>query len=298
LKPTLQLLDSHAWRDYELIDSGDGAKLERFGEYTFVRPEHQALWTPKQPKGVWDRAHAVFLNTSGEETGGQWQIRKPIKPDWIMKYQSILFKARFTKSRHFGVFPEQAAQWDWVIEVISQAGFPVKVLNLFGYTGLASLSAALAGAQVTHVDASKKTLTWARENQALSGLEDRSIRWIVDDALKFVLRENRRGVLYDGIIMDPPKFGRGPKGEVWTSVEMLPRLLHACVSILSPKPVFFVLTAYAIRVSALSLYNALSQIMGGKSGKVSCGELVVGDSGAHRDLSLAIFARWSSSTIS
>lgn len=292
--PEIELLSAKHWKDYELLDSGEGQKLERFGSYLFIRPEHQAVWSKSLQKNRWDAANAVFEAAAGEETGGRWAINRPLPADWPMQYRQLAFKARFSTSRHLGVFPEQAAHWDWVSEQVQAARRPVKVLNLFGYTGLASLAAAQAGAEVTHVDAAKKSLTWARENQELSGLEKRPIRWIVDDALKFVQREARRSSLYDGIILDPPKFGRGPKGEVWEFFELLPDLLGSCVSILTAKPIFLVITAYAIRSSALTLFYELQEQFVRFQGEVTCGELVVQERSAQRMISLAIYARWSS----
>jgi 23S rRNA (cytosine1962-C5)-methyltransferase len=192
-----------------------------------------------------------------------------------------------------GVFPEQAAHWDWMRGRIDAARRPVKVLNLFGYTGVASLAAASAGANVTHVDASKKTIGWARENQTLSHLDDRPIRWILDDALKFVRREVRRGAQYDGFIIDPPPFGRGPKGEIWRIEESLPELLNECRQLFTPEPLFVVLTAYAIRFSALSLYYLLSEMVANYDGTLSGGETVIAERSTGRLLSTAIFARWS-----
>lgn len=210
-----------------------------------------------------------------------------------MQYKGLRFTARVSSSRHLGVFPEQASHWEWISQVIKAAGRPVKVLNLFGYTGLASLAAAQAGASVTHVDASKKSVAWARENQELSHLEQKPIRWILDDAVKFVQRESRRQAVYDGIIMDPPKFGRGPKGEVWECFDMLPDLLKTCRSILLPRPLFIVITAYAIRASALSLFYALEDMTNGLEGGLETGELVLRERSAGRILSTAIYARWS-----
>src|SRR5512138_2706497 len=226
------LLESARWKDYALIDSGDGLKLERFGKYVFVRPESQAMWKRSLEK-EWKNADAVFQPT-GEESGGHWDFKKKVDEQWNMSYplsarldyasaqRGITFKAMTTPGRHLGVFPEVAAHWDWLSELIAGAKREINVLNLFGYTGLASLAAAAVGAKVTHVDASKKSVNWARDNQALSILDDKPIRWIVDDAVKFVQREARRGAKYDGIILDPPKFGRGPKGEVWEVYKSLP----------------------------------------------------------------------------
>ena len=291
--PTIHTLAGPVWEDYELVDSGNSAKLERFGPYLFIRPEHQASWKRSLSVKRWDSAQGKYYPTSGEETGGRWEYRQPVEPSWKMHYKGLTFLARATSSRHLGVFPEQAAHWDWISGCIKAVNRPVRVLNLFGYTGLASLAAAQAGALVTHVDASRKSVGWARENQALSGLKDHPMRWIVDDALKFVQREGRRGVQYDGIILDPPKFGRGPKGEVWECLEMLPELLEACRQTLAPEPLFVVITAYAIRASALSLYYALDQMMHGVGGSISCGELVIEERSGNRTLSMAIFARWS-----
>lgn len=286
------LLESPNWKDYELLDSGDGLKLERFGPYRFVRPEVQAMWKRSLPESVWRDVHGVFQPTS-EESGGHWDLRKKnIDEKWMMKYAGIKFWAMTTPGRHLGVFPEVAAHWDWCANLIEKAGRPTKVLNLFGYTGLASLMAAQAGAAVTHVDASKKSVTWARDNQALSGLEQKPIRWIVDDALKYVEREGRRGVKYDGIILDPPKFGRGPKGEIWEVYESLPELLKICRSVLSENPLFMVATIYAVRASAVHLYQTLGELLGLFNGKLDAGELVTRESGAGRLLSQAVYARW------
>ena len=211
--PTFTLLESSRWNDYALLDSGDGLKLERFGNTIFVRPESQAMWK-RTLDSEWKNAHAVFQPT-GEESGGHWDFKKKVDEQWTMHYplphtnKGLTFKAMPTPGRHLGVFPEVAAHWDWFSDLITQSKREINVLNLFGYTGLATLAAAAAGAKVTHVDASKKAVSWARDNQALSNLTEKPIRWIVDDVLKFVQREARRGTKYDGIILDPPKFGRG-----------------------------------------------------------------------------------------
>jgi 23S rRNA (cytosine1962-C5)-methyltransferase len=302
----LTLLESPNWKDYELLDSGDGLKLERFGAYRFARPEVQAMWKRGLPESAWREAHAVFQPTS-EESGGHWDLKKKVAEKWEMGYaltpgsahtergtREIKFWAMTTPGRHLGVFPEVAAHWDWFSTLIEKAGRPTKVLNLFGYTGLASLMAARSGAAVTHVDASKKSVTWARDNQLLSGLEDKPIRWIVDDALKYVQREARRGVKYDGIILDPPKFGRGPKGEVWEVYESLPELLEACRAVLSEQPLFVVATIYAVRASAVHLYQTLGEMMSPFNGKLDAGELVTRESSEDRLLSQAVYARWES----
>jgi 23S rRNA (cytosine1962-C5)-methyltransferase len=296
--PQLTLLTPPAWSEYELLDSGRGHRLERYGPYTFVRPEHQAIWQPALPEARWQAAHGVFEPT-GEESGGRWQLNKPVKTPWTMSYRELRFYAFTANSRHMGVFPEQASQWDWMQALIRErvqsrpaSDEPVRVLNLFGYTGLASLAAAQAGAHVTHVDASKKSIMLARENQKLSGLEDRPIRWIVDDAYKFVRREVRRGIHYAGIVLDPPKFGRGPQGQVWELFESLPALLDDCRQLLEAQPLFVVLTAYAIRASALSVYYAMQEMTAGMGGQVETGELALQETSAGRLLATAIFARW------
>jgi 23S rRNA (cytosine1962-C5)-methyltransferase len=210
-----------------------------------------------------------------------------------MNFQGLRFWAQISSSRHIGIFPEQASQWEWINQTIRKSSRPLKILNLFGYSGIATLAAASAGAQVTHVDASQKAIYWARENQTLSGLQNSPTRWIVDDALKFVRRESRRGNLYDGIILDPPKFGRGPKGEIWEFYKLLPLLLESCSQVLSKDPQFIILTAYAVKASALTLYEAVEETMKNHSGNTSIGELVLQEKSGGRFLSRAIFAVWS-----
>jgi 23S rRNA (cytosine1962-C5)-methyltransferase len=311
------LLESPHWTDYALLDSGDGLKLERFGKFVFVRPESQAMWK-RSLEVEWKQAHAIFQPT-GEESGGHWDFKKNVDEKWEMRYildptltpgpslrnasQSsagrgglLRFWAMTTPGRHLGVFPEVAAHWDWFSRLVHQRVHvehrETNVLNLFGYTGLATLAAAAAGAKVTHVDASKKSVGWARENQALSSLAEKPIRWIVDDALKFVQREARRGVEYDGIILDPPKFGRGPKGEVWDVYKSLPDLLSACRECLSANPLFVVTTVYAVRASAIHVAQAMQDMMNGFGGEIEMGELVTREQSAGRLLSQAVYARW------
>jgi 23S rRNA (cytosine1962-C5)-methyltransferase len=301
----ITLLETSRWKDYALLDSGDGLKLERFGNYNFVRPESQAMWK-RSLDNKWKQAHAVFQPT-GEESGGHWDFKKKVEEKWEMKYDiapsltpspspirrgELRFWAMTTPGRHLGVFPEVAAHWDWFSGLIAQSKREINVLNLFGYTGLATLAAAAAGGKVTHVDASKKSVSWARENQALSNLTEKPIRWIVDDALKFVQREARRGVKYDGIILDPPKFGRGPKGEVWEVYKSLPSLLEACRECLSNNPLFVVTTLYAVRASAIHVAQAMEDMMNGFDGNIEMGELVTREQSAGRLLSQAVYARW------
>lgn len=290
--PTFTLLEAKNWQDYELLDSGDGLKLERFGKYIFARPESQAMWSRALPPSEWQNAHAVFQPT-GEESGGHWELKKKVEEKWVMNYRDLKFWAMTTPGRHLGVFPEVAAHWDFMADSIQKAGTKPNVLNLFGYTGLATLAAAAAGASVTHVDASKKSVGWARENQELSKLSDRPIRWIVEDALKYVQREAKRGVKYDGIILDPPKFGRGPKGEVWEVYKSLPNLLEECRKCLSDNPLFVIVTVYAVRASAIHVAQAVDEMMKKYKGSLDSGELVTRETSANRLLSQAVYARWS-----
>ncbi len=293
--PTIQVLTSPNWKDYELLDSGGGQKLERYGAYRFIRPEPEAIWAPALPDKEWKAAGARFL-PSPEENGGHWQLLAPIPERWQMQYKDLRFWASLSASRHVGLFPEQACQWDWLGEQIRPLKRPVSVLNLFGYTGLASLAAAAAGARVTHLDASRKVVSWARENQQLGKIPDTSIRWIVDDALKFVQREVRRGSTYDGIILDPPKFGRGPKGEVWEFYKLLPNLLQTCSQLLGQRPLFLLITAYAVKASSLTLHYALEEIFRSHGGTIQAGEVALQEQSAGRLVSMAIFARWSAGT--
>jgi 23S rRNA (cytosine1962-C5)-methyltransferase len=291
------MLETQGWSDYALIDSGDGEKLERYGKYRIVRPEAQALWTRRRAAAEWENADAKFVGIGEEEkegdTGGRWRYRKPLPETWPIAYDGIPFLGRFTSFRHVGVFPEQATHWDWMKGLISNAGRPVKVLNLFGYTGVASLVAARAGAEVTHIDASKKAIGWARENQTLGKLDALKIRWICDDAVKFVEREGRRGNRYDGIVLDPPKFGRGPKGEVWDIFADLRPLMAACVGLLSERALFLILTAYSIRASFYSIDELAAECLAGHGGLIESGELVLQEDGGGRKLSTSLFSRWS-----
>ena len=291
--PQLTFLSPQSWSEYALIDCGNGLKLEQFGKYRLVRPEPEAIWQPGLPDNEWKSVHAVFKTTS-EENGGHWDFLSKIPDRWNITYKNLKFLVGPTSSKQIGVFPEQAGIWDWIIDQVNTADRPLRVLNLFGYTGVATLAAASAGAQVTHLDASRKVITWANENRELSGLSDTSIRWVIDDAVKFVQREARRNSVYDAIILDPPKFGRGPKGEVWEFYKLIPVLLDACRQILSDKPRFVVVTAYAVKASALTLYYALQETMKNWTGTISAGENVLIERSGNRVLSTAVYASWSS----
>ncbi|HEY1016582.1 MAG TPA: class I SAM-dependent methyltransferase [Herpetosiphonaceae bacterium] len=287
---TLELLAADQWQDYALLDSGHGQKLERFGPVTVVRPEQQAIWAPQLPEREWARADAVFEHQGGK--GDNWRQQRPVPQQWAMRYRDLSFRASLTPFRHVGVFPEQAPQWDWAAELIRARAMPPRVLNLFAYTGLASVSAAKAGAQVVHLDASKPSVDWAKANQQASGLPPDSIRWIIDDALKFVRREARRGSRYDGIIMDPPAFGRGTQGQVWQFNESFPQLLAECRQLLTPEPLFWLVTTYNIQASALMLANALGDTLGGLPGRLGAGEQVLREQSGGRLISTSIYARW------
>ncbi len=295
--PSLDLLSASGWQDYALLDSGNGFKLEQFGLVRLMRPEPEAMWSPALPESEWKKADALY-KPSPEENGGHWEYHKKLPERWLMRYEGLSFWVMTSASRHLGVFPEQSVQWTWASEVIKKASKPPKVLNLFGYTGMASLAAAQAGAQVTHLDASRKVVSWAKDNQAASNLDSAPIRWIVDDALKFVQREIRRGAQYDGIILDPPKFGRGPKGEVWEFYKLLADLLNSCRQILSPDPLFIQLTAYAVKASPVTLSYAVQEMMSSFKGQTQAGEIGLTEASARRFLSTAIFARWSSDKVS
>lgn len=283
---------TRAWADYALVDSGHGRKLERYGRHTVVRPEPQCVWDPRDP-AAFDRADAVF-DPQDEDDDGRWRFAgKPVDA-FPLGWGEVRFTARFTPFRHLAFFPEQAANWEWLDQRVRARKRPTRILNLFGYTGVASLVCSAAGAEVTHVDASKKSVAWARENAELSGLADRPIRWIVEDARRYVARERKRGSLYDGIILDPPKYGRGPTGEVWRLFDDLPGLLTDCAAILEPQADFLLLNAYAARISGLSLAHLMDQATAGRAGRIDWGELALAEAGDNgRAIGLSFFSRWS-----
>lgn len=287
------MLETDGFADYTLLDSGDGAKLEQYGRYRIVRPEPQAMWQRRVDDGEWHAADAIFTGGKDDDSDGRWRFPKPIGESWEMRFRDAIFIGRFTAFRHVGVFPEQAPHWDWMAGRLDAAAQPMKVLNLFGYTGIASLIAAQSGAVVTHVDASKKAIAWARENQAASNASDLPIRWICDDAMKFVQREVRRKNSYDGIILDPPKFGRGPKGEVWDLFRDLPEMMRICRSLLSDSASFLALTAYSIRASFVSTHELAAESLDGLGGTLESGELLLREESGGRLLSTSLFSRWS-----
>ncbi len=266
------------WKEYELLDASQGERLERWGDYLLIRPDPQVIWdTPKTDPG-WDAPNARYHRS--RKGGGEWEFFD-LPKQWQIRYRDLTFNLKPFNFKHTGLFPEQAVNWDWFSEKIRNAGRPVKVLNLFAYTGGATLAAAAAGASVTHVDASKGMVNWAKENAASSGLSDRPIRWLVDDCVKFVEREIRRGNHYDAIIMDPPSYGRGPKGEVWKMEDSIDPLLKSCVRLLSDEPLFFLLNSYTTGLQPGVLDYLLGTELGGLGGRVDAQEvgLPVTDSG-------------------
>ena len=296
------ILSGEGWGDYRLLDSGGGRKLEAYGRYRFIRPEAQALWQPRfDVNGPdWD-ADAEFVPGADEDGGGRWVFGRAVPPGgWPLAWadaegRELRFTAQCTPFRHLAFFPDMAPVWQWMGEKLA-GGSIAQTLNLFGYTGLASLALSAFG-PVTHVDASRKAVAQARANAALSGLDQRPIRWIIDDAGKFAAREVRRGRRYDGIILDPPKFGRGPEGEVWRLEEHLPGLIGDCRRLLDADSRFLFLTAYAVRMSSLALAGLLAEHCAGLPGIIEHGELAVREYGREdgaggRLLPTAIFARW------
>jgi 23S rRNA (cytosine1962-C5)-methyltransferase len=283
------ILAGEGWADYGLVDSGNGRKLERYGPYRFIRPEAQALWTPRLAE--WD-ADGEFVPGSDEDGGGRWQFARPVPPEgWPLARGEVRFTAQCTPFRHLGFFPDMAPVWDWMDERLGERN-DAATLNLFGYTGVGTLALSRHG-PVTHVDASKKSVALARANAQLSGVAERPIRWIVDDAAKFAAREVRRRKRYDGIILDPPKFGRGPEGEVWRLEEHLPGLIADCARLLDENSRFLFLTVYAVRMSSLAIAGLLAEALAGLAGKIEHGDLAVREQGkGGRLLPTAIFARW------
>ena len=282
----LQTIIAEPWQDWGLVDCGNGQKLERYGSYKVVRPEPQAMWAPA--RADWD-PDATFVPGSDEEGGGRWVQHRPVPRQWELSRGEVKFNASLTPFRHLGFFPDMAPQWDWMRERSTDAD----VLNLFGYTGVGTLQLSEAGARMVHVDASKKSVEQGKENARVSGMDDRPIRWIVDDASKFAAREVRRERRYEGILLDPPKFGRGPEGEIWRLEENLAHLLADCRRLLDEKSRFLVLTVYAVRMSALAIGELVKQTLGDLGGKVEMGEMAVREEARGLLLPTAIFARWS-----
>ena len=258
------------WKDYEVIDTGDGEKLERWKDIILRRPDPQAIW-PKQKPGLWTKADAHYHRST--KGGGEWEFFKKLPERWSVKYGDLEFYVRPTGFKHTGLFPEQAVNWDWMANLIRKAGRPIRVLNLFGYTGGATCACAAAGAKVTHVDAAKGMVQWAGENRKLSGIDETSVRWIIDDALKFVQREERRGNRYEGILMDPPSYGRGPSGEMWKIENDLYPLVAECVKLLSPEARFFLINSYTTGLAPSVLTSVLKVALRGRGGRIEADEV-------------------------
>lgn len=260
------------WKDYELLDTSEGERLERWGDVILIRPDPQIIWSSEKKNPLWNSADARYVRS--KSGGGVWQNYKKVPDVWKINWQELTFRLKPMGFKHTGVFPEQATNWDYAMAKIKSAERPVKVLNLFAYTGAATLACMKAGAQVTHVDASKGMVQWARENAGVSGLADEPVRWLVDDCLKFVQREIRRGNTYDGIIMDPPSYGRGPGGEVWKLEEQLYSLVQACLPVMSQRPLFFILNSYTTGLSPAVMQYLLGITIGARfGGKVSSDEI-------------------------
>lgn len=278
------------WKDYRLLDAGDGEKVEDWNGTLLRRPDPQAIW-PWTKKGVKDRVDAHYHRS--KSGGGEWEYKRRIPSSWTLSYKNLTFKIEPTGFKHTGLFPEQAANWDWMTEKITQAGRPVSVLNLFAYTGGATCACLAAGASVCHVDASKGMVSWAKENVALSGLSDKPVRFIVDDCMKFVQREIRRGRLYDAIIMDPPSYGRGPNGELWKLEDELFSLVDVLKDVMSENPVFFLLNSYTTGFSTQVSANIVDLCIRRKfGGRVTCGEVGIPVTDSSIILPCGTFARW------
>lgn len=271
-------------KDYELLDSGDGEKLERFGSVVLHRPDPQVLWKKHLTETEWKKADARFEK--------KWLDKKNIPVEWNIGFGNLTFVLKLSSFKHVGVFPEQSENWKWIEDTIKKSGKNIKVLNLFGYTGGATLAALSAGAEVVHVDGSKIAISLAKENVKVSGLETKPVRWILDDAMTFLRREVRRGNTYDAIVMDPPAYGHGPDGEVWKIEKNFQELLNLSKQVLSPGPLFFLINGYASGYSSIAYENSLKEILQSNGGIFESGELVIEESGSKRFLPAGIFSRW------
>lgn len=280
-------------KDYELLDSGNGLKLERYGKIVFSRPDPEALWNYKLPTQTWDHADAIFVRRG---TKSEWNLKSTVPKQWDIEFGGYKFIIKPTSFKHTGLFPEQLANWDWMKNVIEKNkknyNEPVQVLNLFGYTGGATLACADAGAEVTHVDGSKTAVAWARENAEISNLADKPIRWIIDDCIMYLRREVKRGRKYDAILMDPPAFGHGPKDELWKIEENFLELIDLCKQVLSDKPLFVLINGYTAGYSPIAYENVLKDMMNDSKGSIEIGELTIAESNSDRLLPCGIFARW------
>lgn len=289
--PPVHQYTASEWHDYSLLDSGGGRKLEDFGPYRLIRPEPRAVWKPAADPETWAAADAEFV-LAAKGGGGKWKKRTDLPPRWEIAYRDFRIWAALENSRQIGLFPENAVQWDWIQEQVRSGDPTIKVLNLFGYTGLSSLAAARAGADVTHIDSSRRAITLAREDQALNGMEQAPIRWIIEDAVKFAEREVRRGNRYHGLILDPPKYGLGPKKERWSFFEGFDHLCKVLNDCLVENPRFVVVTAYALESSPDVLLPGMELLLNGHRGRLELGSLVAEEKSAGRKIEMSITARW------
>jgi 23S rRNA (cytosine1962-C5)-methyltransferase len=281
------------WQDYQLLEGGQGMKMERWGRHTLVRPDPQIIWPRRGGATRWEDWDGIYHRS--EKGGGEWEFKRSLPESWEVKYRELTFKIRPTNFKHTGLFPEQAVNWDWCSDLIrrrKKTGREVSVLNLFGYTGAASVAAAAAGAQVCHVDAAKGMVDWCRDNASLSGLSGAPIRYIVDDCLKFVRREVKRGRRYDGLIMDPPSYGRGAAGEMWKLEDHIWELLNDCRQILTDTPLFFLLNTYTTGLSPTVVSNLLVDVLDGLGGTISTGEVGLPFQRDGKILPCGMFGRW------
>ncbi len=279
------------WKDYEVIDCSGGEKLERWGGYTLLRPDPQVIWNTPKADSRWQQLNAHYHRSA--KGGGEWEFFD-LPQQWDVRYESLVFHLKPFSFKHTGLFPEQAVNWDWISDKIKNAGRPVKVLNLFAYTGGATLAAAGAGAQVTHVDASKGMVTWAKENALASGLENAPVRWLVDDCIKFVEREIRRGRIYDAVIMDPPSYGRGPKGELWKIEDAVFPLMQACAQLFRETPLFFLVNSYTTGLQPAVLAYMLETVMKQYGGRTQADEIGLPVSSSGLVLPCGASGRWES----
>lgn len=278
------------WKDYEILDMANGEKLERWKDVLLARPDPQIIWKEKTFPEKWKKTNARYHRSS--TGGGSWQYEKKMPESWKIQYKNLTFQIKPMGFKHTGLFPEQAVNWDWMMDKIAKANRPIRVLNLFAYTGGATVACLAAGASVCHVDSSKGMVTWAKENVAASGLADKPVRYIIDDVNKFVNREIRRGNQYDAIIMDPPSYGRGKNGEVWQFESNLADLVELCEKILSDNPLFFLINSYTTGISSKVLENILRLKLKGKTGKISCGEIGLPMKNSEIVLPCGIFGRF------
>ena len=283
------MIISKDWKDYEILDMANGEKLERWGDIILIRPDPQIIWQNKGKPELWKKANAHYHRS--KSGGGEWEYIKKVPKAWQIKYKNLTFNLKPMGFKHTGLFPEQAVNWDFMISKIKNAGRDIKVLNLFAYTGGATVACASAGASVCHVDSSKGMTAWAKENVQSSGLSDKPVRFIIDDVIKFVQREIRRGNKYDAIVMDPPSYGRGANGEVWNIEESLYMLVELCTKVLSDKPLFFLINSYTTGLSPTILANILSMTIK-KKGKVTCGEVGLPMKDSSLILPCGIYGRW------